>query len=388
MEPIGAFPDGESWDYFSKMFSTDQELDFTPQFLGQYCSFLLEHDEDLNARAPSSFCPTSDSNTSMTGSVSDSLHYTLESDLNPNLHFFSQESSTNGKSCSSSNFFIATDSSHENYVSTDANHFPVANDMFFNICMMDEKNIGSFVPVFPGAGMGETVGINDYEDISLTGTDKLDDGSPAEVAVSGKELPPKRKFDTQESHRKAEEKTNSQSSYQNARKKPRVSRDVQKSKKNEQSKKKQKLSNSSHEEESNAGRDGQSSTSYNSEDDASQETNAGATSDSKASAPLNMSGGKTRASRGSATDPQSLYARKRRERINERLRVLQNLVPNGTKVDISTMLEEAVNYVKFLQLQIKLLSSDDLWMFAPIAYNGMDIGLNYQKISPPDDLCL
>ncbi|CAH2051950.1 unnamed protein product [Thlaspi arvense] len=85
---------------------------------------------------------------------------------------------------------------------------------------------------------------------------------------------------------------------------------------------------------------------------------------------------KTRASRGNATDPQSLYARKRRERINERLRVLQNLVPNGTKVDISTMLEEAVQYVKFLQLQIKLLSSDDLWMYAPIAYNGMDIGLD------------
>ncbi|XP_023635425.1 transcription factor bHLH85 isoform X2 [Capsella rubella] len=90
---------------------------------------------------------------------------------------------------------------------------------------------------------------------------------------------------------------------------------------------------------------------------------------------LNLNG-KTRASRGAATDPQSLYARKRRERINERLRILQNLVPNGTKVDISTMLEEAVHYVKFLQLQIKLLSSDDLWMYAPIAFNGMDIGLS------------
>ncbi|CAL1398995.1 unnamed protein product [Linum trigynum] len=85
--------------------------------------------------------------------------------------------------------------------------------------------------------------------------------------------------------------------------------------------------------------------------------------------------GKTRASRGAATDPQSLYARKRRERINERLKVLQTLVPNGTKVDISTMLEEAVQYVKFLQLQIKLLSSDDHWMYSPIAYNGMDIGV-------------
>ncbi|XP_042061163.1 transcription factor bHLH139-like [Salvia splendens] len=88
---------------------------------------------------------------------------------------------------------------------------------------------------------------------------------------------------------------------------------------------------------------------------------------------------KGRASRGSATDPQSLYARRRRERINERLKILQNLVPNGTKVDISTMLEEAVQYVKFLQLQIKLLSSDNMWMYAPLAYNGMDMGI-YEKL--------
>ncbi|CAN6292686.1 unnamed protein product [Urochloa humidicola] len=86
--------------------------------------------------------------------------------------------------------------------------------------------------------------------------------------------------------------------------------------------------------------------------------------------------GKAQADRRSATESQSLYARKRRERINERLRILQNLVPNGTKVDISTMLEEAVQYVKFLQLQIKLLSSDEMWMYAPIAYNGMNIGMD------------
>ncbi|CAN6287516.1 unnamed protein product [Urochloa humidicola] len=85
---------------------------------------------------------------------------------------------------------------------------------------------------------------------------------------------------------------------------------------------------------------------------------------------------KAQADRRSATESQSLYARKRRERINERLRILQNLVPNGTKVDISTMLEEAVQYVKFLQLQIKLLSSDEMWMYAPIAYNGMNIGVD------------
>ncbi|WZZ72024.1 hypothetical protein YC2023_083394 [Brassica napus] len=76
-----------------------------------------------------------------------------------------------------------------------------------------------------------------------------------------------------------------------------------------------------------------------------------------------------------------LFLQKRREKINERLKTLQNLVPNGTKVDISTMLEEAVNYVKFLQLQIKLLSSDDLWMYAPLAYNGIDMGFHHNLLS-------
>ncbi|GAB2222472.1 hypothetical protein Droror1_Dr00013694 [Drosera rotundifolia] len=106
--------------------------------------------------------------------------------------------------------------------------------------------------------------------------------------------------------------------------------------------------------------------------------NAGANS---AAAKESQGAGKKRAGRGAASDPQSLYARRRRERINERLRILQALIPNGTKVDISTMLEEAVRYVKFLQLQIKLLSSDEHWMFAPLAYNGVNIGL-YQKMSP------
>ncbi|KAF0888921.1 hypothetical protein E2562_020143 [Oryza meyeriana var. granulata] len=110
---------------------------------------------------------------------------------------------------------------------------------------------------------------------------------------------------------------------------------------------------------------GSCSTSDNDSSSSQEAADAGATSK-----------GKSRAGRGAATDPQSLYARKRRERINERLKTLQNLVPNGTKVDISTMLEEAVHYVKFLQIQIKLLSSDEMWMYAPIAYNGMNIGLD------------
>ncbi|KAM0937423.1 putative transcription factor bHLH family [Dioscorea sansibarensis] len=138
-------------------------------------------------------------------------------------------------------------------------------------------------------------------------------------------------------------------------------------------KKARKSSQTRDEDDNNARLNGHSSSCSSSDDELNGR--GGMSSSSKDSEALNLNG-KTRASRGSATDPQSLYARKRRERINERLRILQNLVPNGTKVDISTMLEEAVQYVKFLQLQIKLLSSDDMWMYAPIAYNGMDIGLD------------
>ncbi|KAL6643623.1 hypothetical protein ACP70R_018389 [Stipagrostis hirtigluma subsp. patula] len=76
----------------------------------------------------------------------------------------------------------------------------------------------------------------------------------------------------------------------------------------------------------------------------------------------------------SGKNSQNQYAKqKRRERINEKLKILQQLIPNGTKVDIGTMLEEAVQYVKFLHMQIKLLSSDEMWMSAPLAYDGINI---------------
>ncbi|KAK7300701.1 hypothetical protein RJT34_11549 [Clitoria ternatea] len=60
-------------------------------------------------------------------------------------------------------------------------------------------------------------------------------------------------------------------------------------------------------------------------------------------------------------DSQSVAAKNRRERISERLKILQELVPNGSKVDLVTMLEKAISYVKFLQLQVKVLAADELW---------------------------
>ncbi|XP_010429396.1 PREDICTED: transcription factor bHLH66-like [Camelina sativa] len=69
---------------------------------------------------------------------------------------------------------------------------------------------------------------------------------------------------------------------------------------------------------------------------------------------------KVRARRGQATDPHSIAERLRRERIAERMKALQELVPNGNKTDKASMLDEIIDYVKFLQLQVKVLSMSRL----------------------------
>ncbi|KAI7731904.1 hypothetical protein M8C21_027225 [Ambrosia artemisiifolia] len=69
---------------------------------------------------------------------------------------------------------------------------------------------------------------------------------------------------------------------------------------------------------------------------------------------------RVRARRGQATDPHSIAERLRRERIAERMKALQELVPNANKADKATMLDDIIEYVKFLQLQVKVLSMSRL----------------------------
>ncbi|KAG7035671.1 Transcription factor bHLH66 [Cucurbita argyrosperma subsp. argyrosperma] len=82
---------------------------------------------------------------------------------------------------------------------------------------------------------------------------------------------------------------------------------------------------------------------------------------------------KVRARRGQATDPHSIAERLRRERIAERMKALQELVPNANKTDKASMLDEIIDYVKFLQLQVKVLSMSRLGGAAAVAPLGADV---------------
>ncbi|XP_076903554.1 transcription factor bHLH81-like [Bidens hawaiensis] len=65
---------------------------------------------------------------------------------------------------------------------------------------------------------------------------------------------------------------------------------------------------------------------------------------------------RVRAKRGCATHPRSITERVRRTRISDRIRKLQELVPNMDKqTNTADMLDEAVEYVKFPQRQIQEL---------------------------------
>ncbi|CAN1161720.1 Transcription factor bHLH75 [Linum perenne] len=66
-----------------------------------------------------------------------------------------------------------------------------------------------------------------------------------------------------------------------------------------------------------------------------------------------------RAPRGQATDSHSVAERVRREKINSKLRCLQELVPGCHKsMGMAVMLEEIINYVYSLQNQVEFLSME------------------------------
>lgn len=86
-----------------------------------------------------------------------------------------------------------------------------------------------------------------------------------------------------------------------------------------------------------------------------------------------------RARRGQATDSHSLAERARREKISERMKVLQDLVPSCNKViGKASILDEIINYIQALQRQVEFLS-----MKLEAVNSRMNVGI---EGFPPKDL--
>ncbi|CAN4122653.1 unnamed protein product [Withania somnifera] len=60
--------------------------------------------------------------------------------------------------------------------------------------------------------------------------------------------------------------------------------------------------------------------------------------------------------RSRSAEVHNLSEKRRRKRINEKLKALQNLIPNSNKTDKASMLDEAIEYLKQLQLQVQMLT--------------------------------
>ncbi|KAK4408197.1 26S proteasome regulatory subunitA [Sesamum angolense] len=70
-----------------------------------------------------------------------------------------------------------------------------------------------------------------------------------------------------------------------------------------------------------------------------------------------------------AAEVHNLSERRRRDRINEKMKALQELIPRCNKSDKASMLDEAIEYLKSLQLQVQMMSMGCGMM--PMMYPGM-----------------
>ncbi|GAB2289684.1 hypothetical protein Dimus_023992 [Dionaea muscipula] len=71
-----------------------------------------------------------------------------------------------------------------------------------------------------------------------------------------------------------------------------------------------------------------------------------------------------RKGRASATHNQS--ERRRRDRINQKMKALQKLVPNARKTDKASMLEEVIEHLKQLQAQVQMMSAGSIPVMMPL----------------------
>ncbi|XWS25591.1 hypothetical protein CRYUN_Cryun27aG0080900 [Craigia yunnanensis] len=94
--------------------------------------------------------------------------------------------------------------------------------------------------------------------------------------------------------------------------------------------------------------------------------------------PSNQDRLRSSSKRGRAAEVHNLSEKRRRSRINEKMKALQNLIPNSNKTDKASMLDEAIEYLKQLQLQVQMLSMRNGLSLYPMCLPGV-----LQPMQPP-----
>uniref|UniRef100_A0A0E0P243 BHLH domain-containing protein n=1 Tax=Oryza rufipogon TaxID=4529 RepID=A0A0E0P243_ORYRU len=120
-------------------------------------------------------------------------------------------------------------------------------------------------------------------------------------------------------------------------------------------------------------------------DSRSEDAECEATEETKSSSRRYGSKRRTR-----AAEVHNLSERRRRDRINEKMRALQELIPHCNKTDKASILDEAIEYLKSLQMQVQIEIVESvpqiMWMttgMAPMMFPGahqfmppMAVGMN------------
>ncbi|CAD5321210.1 Myc-type basic helix-loop-helix (bHLH) domain [Arabidopsis suecica] len=89
----------------------------------------------------------------------------------------------------------------------------------------------------------------------------------------------------------------------------------------------------------------------------------------------NQRSGSNRRSR--AAEVHNLSERRRRDRINERMKALQELIPHCSKTDKASILDEAIDYLKSLQLQLQVM-----WMGSGMAAAAASAPMMFPGVQP------
>nr|XP_043635714.1 transcription factor PIF1-like isoform X2 [Erigeron canadensis] len=82
-----------------------------------------------------------------------------------------------------------------------------------------------------------------------------------------------------------------------------------------------------------------------------------------------QSRGSTSTKRSRAAEVHNLSERRRRDRINEKMKALQELIPRCNKSDKASMLDEAIEYLKSLQMQVQMMSMG--YSMVPMMFPGV-----------------